>query len=1168
VLLVLDGINERPSFEWRDLFDRLNGLLWRERVAVLVTCRPGYWQESRLMPGQEPRSWTLDGFGDSELDEALLAHGRRRDDFSSDLLPLLRKPRWLDLALRHYDRLEETGDFTIDRLLYEDWKDRLASKRGLTLTDGQFRNLLSDLATRYRTAGPLITDRQIEELLRGNEVDRSELRTGGFLRVESDLVDRYRLEPEWLVYGLGLLLADEINTDADRSDLEELLAYYLEPDLEIDQQADILAAAAYSALRTSGYHQRAKQVLLLAWLSRQNHSRASLERLQAYVPLAVRDYLALLEDSTLYRDLDHRAIERLEYALLAWRSSPKVASALVEHAARWLSFVHPEGFGFMRPMDGPEYPRAVDELKRVIAGRAGSQLQPRRPLFIPGCGRLEVTDSDRFTWLADSALFLLSALPTDGRLAALRQWALSRAVIGHPREWGQVAWLLRRVATPHFEEELFRTVSPLLESPLATARKAGGELLACLGTPRASERRASLPRDVRGIEPCLGENGHAEDPYTGGLHGWRREDCARCSEREDLADLTVARKLSRHALDPDFQIPDVAVPRIRRALDALDHSDVWGDFARTSAESDLEAIEPAAAVAHPATLVNAYRKIVRTQADDEDGWRALSLRLERVHPLLDSRSERAALTKRLHAVHQCSPPRHDQLVHWEFGIFAALIADRPVDEQLRTFLSRPDWAFNNRDLLDLLQPLNEAGSFALLESLPASPALELERRLTLLLAQSSLPLRPEDEEYLCRLLELPEKAANEPSSRVLAVQVVLRAGNQNLWDECLRRGYLHPYDLTFFRERWPGEQRFLAWQTSASYITLRQSIDLATLGYILVANDRLDGDLDRYVDELDTVLRVQRLGRSDPFHPRFRVEFSVDCLRAIVRQRPGVVTEWLDLATNEHLDWPGINFLKATYPFYEALCEALFLERHRRASELYTNLRVATRQEQPVFRDRIGDSLPLVLLRIEVDEVHSHRKAWYQSCGGDMALLDFASATRQHGREDFLVNLIRENVASSNAFERAKALSLAGWCSGVPDLHVLLETGPAEAGSWFASLKSQALSRWRIEAWARSWLTEFLHARSLANSFAAFRLFLRCVDRRYIAWSKSILEEVPKANRTMQRRLRFLTTNHQEIADAIKQNEKDLDRVFLLLRIPNERLAPWTGLPHARQSAP
>lgn len=559
LLLVLDGINERPSFEWRDLFDRLNGSAWRETVAVLVTCRPGYWTEVRLMPEQAPCQWTLEGFDDQELDEALQANDRQRSEFASELLPLLRKPRYFSLALSHYDRLEETGDFTLDRLLYEDWKDRLGRKRCLKLSDGEFRRLLGELAQRYRAGCVRFSKPELEKLLPGDAAsDLAELLTGGLLSVDRGLLQSYKVEPSWLIHSLGLLLADQLVEITDRTDINEELAHYLEPHLEVDQQGDILAAAILYALLASNYPQEARQALLHAWLSRQNHSQNSVDRLQAYVPIGSEDYLALLEDSVLYRDLDYRAVERIEFALLAWRCVPKVEAALVKRATRWLGLIHPEGFRYRRAQKLREAKgsaaeqEASDRHRNEIEERAGGSLTVGRTLRLTEDDTLEVTSSDRFARLADSALYFLSALPELHRLAPIRRWALSRAVIGHPREWTQVAWLLRGAAAQEFEDGFFRMVEPLLDSARPAVQRAGGELLGCLGTPRATQRRATMRKELRKIVPDR-EAEHEDDRCR--TWRWRREDCVECSEREELTDLFVARRLSAHALDPCFEIP-------------------------------------------------------------------------------------------------------------------------------------------------------------------------------------------------------------------------------------------------------------------------------------------------------------------------------------------------------------------------------------------------------------------------------------------------------------------------------------------------------------------------------------------------------------------------------------------------------------------------------------
>jgi hypothetical protein len=451
-----------------------------------------------------------------------------------------------------------------------------------------------------------------------------------------------------------------------------------------------------------------------------------------------------------------------------------------------------------------------------------------------------------------------------------------------------------------------------------------------------------------------------------------------------------------------------------------------------------------------------------------------------------------------------------------------------------------------------------------LNSLSEGTDEELERKLTFLLAQTNLPLTPAHEEFLCSLLKPLQMDSSKESSRNLAAQIILQSGNPRLWKQAIVGGGLEGNDISLFRKRWPTQERFLDYRTALAYPTLRSSVDLATVGHLLIASDRLGGDLEAYAEEVDSALRREYAQGSVPFHPTFQVPFSVQAMVELVRRHPQTVTGWIELATVDELDWAHVDFVKSTLPLYEALCEAMFVEQHPKAGDLYTILRDSTLQKRPVFQDRIGAHLPLLLFRVDVDDVRPFREDWYRACWRDVTLLDFATAARQFGRGDFLLELVQDGLCSPTYLEQARAICLAGWCGTGPQFRSTLDDLPVGEGSWFESLKKQALARADRERWARAWLSEFLTSRKLAQSFAAFRLFLRCVDRRYYAWRNEVIDSVPNTQVTAQRRLRFLNFNHRELERAIETNEKDLDKYFLGLRVPDGRLSPWTGLPPAR----
>lgn len=79
LLLVLDGLNEQPFFDWRTLLESLLDFPWKDQVAAVLTCRPAYWREE-LAPRFQGlfQMFEIDPYDDSELASALEKGGPHR----------------------------------------------------------------------------------------------------------------------------------------------------------------------------------------------------------------------------------------------------------------------------------------------------------------------------------------------------------------------------------------------------------------------------------------------------------------------------------------------------------------------------------------------------------------------------------------------------------------------------------------------------------------------------------------------------------------------------------------------------------------------------------------------------------------------------------------------------------------------------------------------------------------------------------------------------------------------------------------------------------------------------------------------------------------------------------------------------------------------------------
>jgi hypothetical protein len=102
LLLVLDGVNERGDASWwRPLIESLGVDPWQCAIATVVTSRTGFWPSVGRFPHSRWSEWVVPAYNDLELALALEQRGIQREQLPNDVLPLVRKPRYLELAVHH-----------------------------------------------------------------------------------------------------------------------------------------------------------------------------------------------------------------------------------------------------------------------------------------------------------------------------------------------------------------------------------------------------------------------------------------------------------------------------------------------------------------------------------------------------------------------------------------------------------------------------------------------------------------------------------------------------------------------------------------------------------------------------------------------------------------------------------------------------------------------------------------------------------------------------------------------------------------------------------------------------------------------------------------------------------------------------------------------------------
>lgn len=562
-LIVLDGINERWSPpRWRTLLEKFAGTPWTNQVAILVTCRAAYWERYF-----EPLShlqfviYTLPSYDDRELDKALTYHNLKRSDIQDDLLALIRKPRYFDLMVRYRERVAETGDVTVARLVYEDWRDRFGRKRNISLDDASFQQFICQLALKFQGGARYISSQDVEYALPVFNGDKQlileELRTGGVLQSGRR---GYQVNEKLIIYGFGLLLVDQLEEASESlEDLSETIAEWLEPHAGMDIKAAICGFAAIHALNLRDYPKSAKIVLLQTWIYCQNPEQTAESDFIAYMPIDPQCYIELAE--IVWSDATENgwAQELLMQAFLR-RREPSILSQLSTTFERWLGFVHIYGFPLSRDYPG----KKTEQIKQEIVERLEHPFQTGQRIAL-GSYTITAIEDDGLLQLGRVALAVISHLPRGMFLHAIATGCLAEAIMGVPSKYSLFAWLFRS-SPESLWEQVYQEVDKLLAIGKHCAQQAAYRLLSFEGSPEAHQLKQTLPHNLAPINPAVEQ--HRQDPCNS-WYQWNQAECEACLLRSDLTPEQIATKLKRHCINPDLLIPNDLGQRLQTLTETI-----------------------------------------------------------------------------------------------------------------------------------------------------------------------------------------------------------------------------------------------------------------------------------------------------------------------------------------------------------------------------------------------------------------------------------------------------------------------------------------------------------------------------------------------------------------------------------------------------------------------
>lgn len=1141
LILLLDGLNERPSFDWNTVLSEISDAPWRDRVAVLISVREDFRARKLADLGDVlPHAQaTVGGYSDSELEQALAGRGLKLADIPSAVQKLIRTPRLCDLVGTHFDRLIKSNDLTVERLVYEDWRDRKQRKRGTVLDDTVFREVLSDAAKEFRKGVERFTQKDIERLI--PEVGQQtmavvqELIDGGIFVPSGSASTPYIVERKKLVHALGLLLFDTlVERGSQRADLEEAVGEWTETYNGTDIKAEILGAAVFFAALEDRSPGEVRKVLLRAWLDERNLGAAGEEQAQQYFARMPELYLELAEELWGNNTTHTHGRSRIADAVVANTERPELRPKLVEAVWQWLGTVHLKG----HPIYTHEEERSADVIQAALQSLTG-RAPALGPIQQDGY-RLWLRDNDKRFDLTRLGLIVISAGDRAPFLDAVLSLALASVVMNvHASQDDLLTWTLRLT-----DEDLYVPVESTLNrwatSGELIQRKAAHRVLRAIGSSRSYPQARLLGAELYPKDDAELVEDRCLDHWR-----WTPADCQTCMDRADVEAHVIARRLASYAIDPEFRISATFKSRLDALISGTKAERVERARYPTTDDFELEEIAATLEAFAPEQLASKLRELFRSAPErNSESLRSLAQRAAvealvvgatEVEPI---RTSRAGLLADSQGWNIEAQPKPDGMIT-ELWLFTAELAALSADAQLSALLERPEQAYPSTDLLGWFKPVGDDRARELLSGLVDRSAYEQSQTLWFLRA-SRFAI---DDAGRRALLALAR--SEDPRVRYHALVLAERTQDGDLLQAVSAMENLPTNGF----EREPEVRSRIRAKAATRSEASSAALPLAERIYWAASRGWPADEAKVIATELHAEWTQWQQDAPGAGWSGSWDDLSwerVD-LREILKARPDLMGTWADWLAPGLKRWPRLRFGSR---FPRALIGAILELRPQLGAELWLKL-----NDTGVAHAQAALAVP------ESAESEWLRAFSLEPVFDDARLGFLARAAGVFRKHQWVTTTARGLLDAPCVWRRGRGLALAALADLTAEEFAPFAVAIEQDESWLKERRSDLVLWHNQNRWARHWFAEFLRRATHDGAWGAFRLFLRCVDRRFEVWSGDLIAEAgdPETNPTLAQRLRYYRTSNEVVKRAIKTREDPRKETFLGARVPRQSIYPFVN---------
>ena len=335
LIVVLDGLNQRPSDNWPGMIERLVSLLDEVGGVLIVTVRTAYYRatiQSRLL--KQPKEEVVSEWTDSERNTILQSQDIKPSRLKPRVLKSLANPRLLNISLELLGKKALVGlhELDVSRLLFEYIRTSAFVIQGAP-SPKQFAKELEDHAKQVIRR---IEKQQTADLRIFREERLPAVADGRFFESLSNDPMNYKLRDDGFTLALGFALIGELQ-EAQRNNrsVRDVAARRMEPIAALDESSSVILAGLNVLILDDDQFDTEIVVCLLHEFARtQNIDHSCLQALKALVRHRVDVFLQAVETIHLSAEMPPN-VDLLE-SILREPSEKKIQEGVDSRIRRWL----------------------------------------------------------------------------------------------------------------------------------------------------------------------------------------------------------------------------------------------------------------------------------------------------------------------------------------------------------------------------------------------------------------------------------------------------------------------------------------------------------------------------------------------------------------------------------------------------------------------------------------------------------------------------------------------------------------------------------------------------------------------------------------------------------------------------------------------------------------